>query len=341
MHTAKRLQQVLRSGWLTLLGLPCAAMLLASCWSQTVQVTHPRGPEDLPVVLAHGLSGFRTALGADYFFRVPAALRADGHQVFVTNVPPWGPVPLRAQHLAEQVDQILRTTHARAVHIVAHSMGGLDARYMISRLQKARAVASLTTVGTPHRGSAVADRYSDVNFRPTHPLQDFSADFFFGTLGGINVPSDTAGAVETLSETFAEGFNRQVPDASGVRYYSFAGRTLGHHGHPDCDDALRRPYPGRDAVVPMLAATAVFLSGLDPLHPRANDGLVTVASARWGIFVACVPADHMKLVGQPMMLAPLPTWDHVAFYRSWVEELVSGRALALKPSSLPKPAAKP
>ena len=36
-------------------------------------------------------------------------------------------------------------------------MGGLDARYMISRLGMDRQVLSLTTIGTPHRGTTFAD----------------------------------------------------------------------------------------------------------------------------------------------------------------------------------------
>ena len=36
-------------------------------------------------------------------------------------------------------------------------MGGLDARYMIASLGMEARVLSLTTVGTPHRGTAFAD----------------------------------------------------------------------------------------------------------------------------------------------------------------------------------------
>src|SRR5438874_2494875 len=43
------------------------------------------------------------------------------------------------------------------VNLVAPSMGGLDCRDMISSLGMADKVASLTTVGTPHHGSPVAD----------------------------------------------------------------------------------------------------------------------------------------------------------------------------------------
>ena len=36
-------------------------------------------------------------------------------------------------------------------------MAGLDARYMISKLGMADKVATLVTIGTPHRGSYFAD----------------------------------------------------------------------------------------------------------------------------------------------------------------------------------------
>ena len=39
------------------------------------------------------------------------------------------------------------------VNIIAHSLGGLDARQMLTHLGMGSRVASLTTVGTPHRGT--------------------------------------------------------------------------------------------------------------------------------------------------------------------------------------------
>ena len=44
------------------------------------------------------------------------------------------------------------------LHVIAHSMGGLDARYAIRNVpQVADRVKTLVTIGTPHRGSPVAD----------------------------------------------------------------------------------------------------------------------------------------------------------------------------------------
>ena len=54
---------------------------------------------------------------------------------------------------------------ARKVNIIAHSMGGLDARYAIAKLGLADRVASLVTIGTPHLGTPLANlgaRLSDL-----------------------------------------------------------------------------------------------------------------------------------------------------------------------------------
>lgn len=302
-------------------------MAVAAACATTPPPQAPRGDDDLPIVLAHGLAGFRSVSTVDYFYRVPAALRADGRRVFVTTVPPWGSVPVRAEHLARQLDMILRRTHAPRLHVIAHSMGGLDARYAISKLGFGGRIASLTTVGTPHRGTVVADGYGALNFGPTHFIQDFGADVWSRTVNGIEKGSDTQGLAKDLSARFAAVFNAEVRDDPRVRYYSFAGRTLGASGTGICDEA-EWPNPDEtDIAPPALVTTAVLLSGLDPRDPIPNDGLVQVRSARWGIFMGCLPADHMKEVGHPVLIASFPgRWHHVDFYRRWAGELVTGKA---------------
>ena len=72
-----------------------------------------------------------------------------------------GPVELRSGQLKLRVEEALTQTGAPKVHIIAHSMGGLDARHMIVDLGMADKVASLTTIGTPHRGTILADHLLD------------------------------------------------------------------------------------------------------------------------------------------------------------------------------------
>src|SRR5687768_14069145 len=141
-----------------------AGALLGACASDSATPARTQAAEPYPMVLAHGLSGFRTLAGIDYFYHVPEHLRAHGHKVFVTHVPPWGTVEMRAAVLGQQVDAVLRRTGAPKVHVVAHSMGGLDSRYVISALGYGDRVATLTTIGTPHRGSVLADGYARYRF---------------------------------------------------------------------------------------------------------------------------------------------------------------------------------
>lgn len=66
-----------------------------------------------------------------------------------------GSVELRGNQLAE----ILRDAMpGEPLHIIAHSMGGLDARHAITnRKDIVTRVKTLVTIGTPHLGSEVAD----------------------------------------------------------------------------------------------------------------------------------------------------------------------------------------
>ena len=117
-----------------------------------------------PVVLVHGIFGFdQLTLGgtriADYFRLIPNALREAGNVVPIPpQLNPSGRVAKRAQDLKNYLEDRNNTeVFGKPVHIVAHSMGGLDARHMISKLGMMDRVLSLTTVGTPHHGSPIAD----------------------------------------------------------------------------------------------------------------------------------------------------------------------------------------
>src|SRR5258708_21808822 len=112
-----------------------------------------------PIVLVHGLLGFdKLAMGAwtltHYFRGIPELLRAAGNRVLVARLNPIGGTAERAAQLKALLDA---ESPREPVHLIAHSMGGLDSRYMISRLGMAPRVLSLTTLGTPHRGSSFAD----------------------------------------------------------------------------------------------------------------------------------------------------------------------------------------
>ena len=78
-----------------------------------------------------------------------------GAEVIVTAVPGTGSIASRA----ERLDRFLQSKAlGRGVNFMAHSMGGLDCRHLITHLKPADyAPLSLTTIATPHRGSPFMD----------------------------------------------------------------------------------------------------------------------------------------------------------------------------------------
>ena len=196
-------------------------------------------------------------LVADYFPGIPKLLRAAGNRVFTARLSPTGGIAERAEQLKSVIE---RESPHEPVHIFGHSMGGLDARYMISRLGMAKRVHSLTTLGTPHRGTAFAD-WGVRRFRSLAcPLFRF-----FGL---------SYQAFEDLTTARCRRFNREVEDAPGVNYYSVAGKV-----HADTM-AWHWQVPSRI---------------IDRLEGE-NDGVVSVSSARWGKDCEVWDGDHMSLV---------------------------------------------
>ncbi|MFL5322368.1 MAG: lipase family alpha/beta hydrolase [Myxococcaceae bacterium] len=236
-----------------------------------------------PVVLAHGIMGFDELklgpAGAAYFRGVRPRLEAMGSKVYALRVPAVASVALRAERLA----QAIRELDADKVNIVAHSMGGLDARYAITRLGLSKKVASLTTVGTPHRGTPLADI-------GTHLLG--AGPVLMKALQQLGL--DVTGFADLTTLRMA-AFNADVPDVKSVCYASMLAQAAG----------------GFSVANPLLWPTHKYL--MEKAGP--NDGLVPVASQQWGEVFGTVDADHWAQIGW------MPGYDAAALYERVVEEL--------------------
>ena len=111
-----------------------------------------------PIVLLHGFGGWDTILGSlEYFYGVEDELEAQGYDVWVPISDAVNDTPTRARQYAEQIDEILATTHARKVNFITHSQGGLDARYIVSTLDYGDRAGAVVMISTPNDGTMVAD----------------------------------------------------------------------------------------------------------------------------------------------------------------------------------------
>ena len=104
------------------------------------------------LALLHGFLGFSHRGPIEYFRGVKEALNKMHIVPLIPEVPPAGTIAERAEVLARK----LFRSDVPAFALAAHSMGGLDARHLITYLDPDRRVKSLLTVSTPHRGSPLA-----------------------------------------------------------------------------------------------------------------------------------------------------------------------------------------
>lgn len=296
-----------------------------------------------PVVLHHGFNASRS--NGWSFYRVVEALERDGNQAFATEVEPFHGVAVRAARLAAQIDSAIerycrsrgpeqqRCRAAAKVNLVAHSMGGLDARWLISQLGYGDRIATLTTIATPHRGSAIADAalglvaYDRVNDLVS-TLAGFMGTRF--TQADLAHNADLRAALESLAEANAEQFARDTPDDARVEYQSWTGvsRLVGgprsSDGQAELLEACDGKFFGSLARADFLSAKlSVPATVVGHFFDEFQDGMVTVDSAKWGTFRGCFAADHLDQVGQPSRdgAAPYTGFDHRIFYRNLVTDL--------------------
>jgi triacylglycerol lipase len=232
----------------------------------------------LPVVLVHGLFGF-DRLGVpgarfDYFRGIAKHLESLGCHAHAVRLPAAASVPERARELVSAIEAL---PHER-IDLIAHSLGGLDARYALSQLGLARRVRALVTVGTPHRGSPLAD------LALKGPL-----DWARRIISALGVPLE---ALEWLSTDALAAFNAHVLDVPGVRYACVVGGMHREDSHIPL------------ALVP---AHAYLRRVAGP-----NDGIVPIASQYWGETLAEIEADHFAQIG--WRVAMRATFDAPGLY---------------------------
>jgi triacylglycerol lipase len=276
-----------------------------------------------PIVLAHGFLGKGEGF-ASFNAQISDALTKDGHVVVRASVPPLGDVNIRAKALAHDVDEALAKTGATKVNIVAHSMGGLDARELVSVLGYGDRVASITTISTPHRGSRIAD----VSLGLVAGAKDEALDAFGKLIDEKREDVDVKGALRDLSETNAGAFEAAHPDDARVYYQSWAGVSslLAIPNKADnaaCEGKLLAHDDNADLMSPILAPAAPIVAHGTKAEP--NDGFVLVSSAKHGNFRGCVPADHADEIGafSRRSLDPHTGFDFVRFHRNIAFDLAA------------------
>ncbi|KAF9896732.1 hypothetical protein BX616_006861 [Lobosporangium transversale] len=208
------------------------------------------------------------------------------------------------------------------INFVAHSMGGLDCRYLISHIHnKNYTVQSLTTLSTPHRGSPVMDWFRD-NVGVGLLLQ--SEEEAMRKLGEAAKISKEAAqqAAQEVSEALhsyledAAGrvlssgdravprvnfisplLNRLIPFLDTPAYANLTTTYCNEVFNPNTPDDPRVSYFSYGAAVPQIPLWQPLGFPWEVIKAKEgeNDGLVSLKSAKWGQYVETVEADHWDL----------------------------------------------
>jgi triacylglycerol lipase len=126
-----------------------------------------------PILLVHGMVDNKSV-----FALLRRGLRRRGFGTVTTvNYSPFtSDVRRAAGLLGGQVEAVCSVTGYERIHVVAHSMGGLIARYYVQRLGGDARVHTLVTMGTPHGGSQVARWMPGALARQLRPDSDVLAE---------------------------------------------------------------------------------------------------------------------------------------------------------------------
>lgn len=293
-------------------GLAFAGTAQASLFSSNYTKTK------YPIVLGHGMLGFDSILGIDYWYGIPSALRRDGASVYVTQVSQLDTSEVRGEQLLDQVEEIVAISGKKKVNLMGHSHGGPTVRYVAA--VRPDLVASVTSIGAPHKGSDMADFLRQI---PPGSTGEALLAGIVNALGSVihflsgspsTTPQNSLGSLESLNSVGAARFNAKFPQGiptsacgegaysvKGVRYYSWSG-TSPRTNLLDPSDLLT------------VAGSLTFKG--------ENDGLVGRCSSRLGMVIRDnYRMNHLDEVNQTLGLTSLLETDPVTVYRQQANRL--------------------
>lgn len=211
-----------------------------------------------PILLVHGVF-FRDFKYLNYWGRISSDLEKNGAIIYYGNQQSAASVADCGKEISERISQIVQETGCKKVNIIAHSKGGLDCRYAISKFGADKWVASVTTINTPHRGCFFAEYLLS---KLPENSRDFIAQKYNLALKklGDNNP-DFLAAVNDLTVSSCKKRNETIVDVPSVFYQSVGSKL---------NKATSGKFP--------LNFSYHLVKHFDGL----NDGLVSIDSFAWG-----------------------------------------------------------
>jgi len=256
-----------------------------------------------PIVFVHGVAYRDDVPVIKYWSEIPKIIEKNGGKAFLSNQNAFNSHVENALQIREKIIEILEKTKSKKVNLIAHSKGGLESRYMISKLNMADKIASLTTISTPHRGSSLADTIVALLHRKNLTAKIQRLANFYAKLIGDNNPNALK-AANDLTVSYMKSFNRSVTNMPQVYYQSYGS-------------VVNEKYP------------TWVVKSQNKLMQKAegdNDGIVSLYSYKWGNFRGIVKSNenygisHFDIVGMKFV-SKVSSFDAENFIYKIVKDL--------------------
>ncbi|MFT7186007.1 MAG: triacylglycerol lipase [Pseudohongiellaceae bacterium] len=266
-----------------------------------------------PIVLVHGVAGFSSILGIDYFYGVRNALRARGATVYAPNLTAWDDAYVRGEQLIDVLEDLKAGTGKSKFNLMGHSLGGPTIRYAAG--VRPDLVASVTTINAVNFGSDFADVARGLV--PVGGGLESLVEVALNLLGNVTdflsgnpeYTNDALSSVTFMTSQGANQFNAAFPDGKptsrcgegasvvdGVRYYSWGG-----------DKAFTNMFDVSDYF---LAFTGSTING-------ANDGLVERCDQHWGDVISTrYNMNHLDAVNHIFGIHNIWETDPLTLYKN-------------------------
>lgn len=281
-----------------------------------------------PILLVHGILGFKNFMGADYFYQIPSTLSSEGARVHVATVSAVGSNELRGEQLIQEMLTLKAINGYSKFNLIGHSQGSPTSRYAAA--VRPDLVASVTSVDGVNKGSRVADVVRKVAPAGTvtsavfASVADGLAKFLTFAYGTPNLDQNSLNALDSLTTNGLTTFNNKypagVPSGCGegaysqnytkngvthkVNYYSWGGTRV-----------LTNVLDPLDGGIGLLSLAFAF-SG------EQNDGLVGECSQRLGkVIRSNYGNNHLDVVNGFFGIINLLETNPKSIYRAHANRL--------------------
>ncbi len=242
-----------------------------------------------PVMLCHGFGSLANVAGKGLLHKTCMMLREHGVLAFAPNIAPYATIKSRAEVWSKQLETLINQTGAKGLHVVAHSMGGLDMRYAVSTLGMHSKIKSLTTVSTPHQGSCLAGLTLNTPESILDGLEGITN--WFGNNIYPEIKSDVIGALKQLEPDYLNReFNPSNPDHPDVYYQSVTA---------SCGKGTSSPI------------NKLLIPFNNYIYERqgVNDGYVPAEPAKWGHHLLHTDLSHPEQIALNIPSRRKPVWE--------------------------------